>query len=177
MNKVVVISLVVFSLLSCITQITTRSVNQPVVSSIETKKFCDAVSFVLVDNGFDIKMLNESYGLINTEWRPVSSGADTVSTLFSALGEGPMTTYSRAMMIQVRLDEAGYKLTPKIKRMAHTTTLFGGSARETVHYPGPKEAEGKLAEKLVQEINQKLNLPNNYIWQEKVLAVGPEPGK
>ncbi len=175
MKKVVVISLVALGLLSCVTQITTRSVNQPVHGSVEIKKFCDAVSFVLVDNGFDIKMLNESYGLINTEWRPVSSGADTVSTLFSAFGEGPMTTYSRAMMIQVRLDEVGYKLTPKIKRMAHTTTMFGGSARENVYYPGPKEAEGKLAEKLVQEINQKLDLPNNYVWQEKVLEVRPQP--
>ena len=175
MKKIVILAILFAVLFGCVTAITTRMINQPIADPIETKNFLDIVSFVLIENGFDIKMLNETYGIISTEWRSVKSGADTAATILSALdSSSSMTSYSRALMIQIQMTEAGYILTPKLKRMSTTTSGFGGSSREQVDYPTPESPEGKLAVRIVEEINLKLGLPNNYIWEEKVIEIGQE---
>jgi uncharacterized lipoprotein len=150
-------------------------INQPVVDPIETKNFFDTVSYVLIENGFDIKMINETYGIISMEWRPVKSGADTAATILSAFdSSGSMTSYSRALMVQIQMTDTGYVLAPKLKRMSTTTSGFGRSSQENVDYPTPESHEGKLATKIVEEINIKLGLPNNYMWQEKVIEIGKD---
>jgi len=177
MKKIILISLMVLAivLVSCTTTITTRMVNQPVPNSIDTKQFLDAVTFVLVNNGFDIKMMNESFGLVNTDWRPVKSKSDTAANVLSALSAGfsggLMTNYSRVMMIQVQLNDTGYTLTPKLRRQARTSSIYGTSTDENVNYPDADSAEGQLAIRIVQEINGLLNLPNSYHWEEKVIEI------
>lgn len=175
MKKIIVLVLLFAVLFGCVTSITTRMINQPVANPIETKDFFDTVSYVLIENGFDIKMLNETYGIISTDWRTVRSGSDTAATILSALSSSSsMTSYSRAFMIQIQMTDTGYILTPKLKRMSTTTSGFGGSSQENVDYPKQDSAEGKLATKIVEEINLKLGLPNNYVWQEKVIEIGQE---
>ena len=101
----------------CATTMTTRSVIQPLSAGIEQKKITEAVTYVLIENGFDLKLVNESMGLITTEWREVKSGADTAANvlgiLSAGMGSGSYTSYSRAMMIQVKTANDGYQFTPK----------------------------------------------------------------
>jgi hypothetical protein len=125
MKRIIVLAILFTVLLGCVTAITTRMINQPVVDPIETKNFFDTVSYVLIENGFDIKMINETYSIIGTEWRPVKSGADTAATIQSAFdSSGSMTSYSRALMVQIQMTDTGYILTPKLKRMSTTTSGF-----------------------------------------------------
>ena len=60
MKKIYLMFLVLFIFIGCVTTITTRMVNQPIKKSIEDKKFLDSVSYVLTENGFEIKMINET---------------------------------------------------------------------------------------------------------------------
>ena len=164
-----VVTAAVAILVGCTTMITTRMIAQP--AQLEAKALLDAASYVLVGNGFDIKLINESFGLLTTEWRPVNSGADTAASVLSVLGSGPATVYSRVLMIQVqRGADGGYTLTPKIRRQAQTAF----QTQENVDYPTPQSAEGQLAEKIIQEINALLGLPNNYHWEEKTIEISPQ---
>jgi hypothetical protein len=165
--------LIILIIAACTTTMTTRTVTQPITDGMEMRMFLDAVTATLVQNGFDIKMLNESFGLVSTEWRPVKSGADTAATVLSALGSGPMTSYSRGMMIQFQKTDLGYIVTPKLKRMAQSQSLFG-TTQENVDYPTRESGEGKLVEKIIQEVNTLLGLDNTYYWEEKIIEIVPE---
>ena len=115
-------------------------------------------------------MINESFGIINTEWRGVKSGADTAMSVFSVLLSSSATKYSRDLMMQVKLTETGYKLAPKLRRKSKSSGLYGGSSEE-IEYPTQESPEGKLAMKIVEEINDKLGIGNDYIWEEKVITI------
>lgn len=169
--------IVIFLLLSCATTITTRMVTQLVLIGDNKKDVLDAITFVLSDNGFDIAMVNETYGICNTAWRPVQSGADTAATILSitasALSRGPSSysTFSREMMISVQLLENGYKIIPKVKRISSTTSIFATTERDDISYPTQDSAEGKLVNKLITEINQLLHIPDDYVWEEKEISI------
>ena len=161
--------------IGCATTITTRMVTQPAPNTIDTQTLLDAVTFVLVDNGFDIRMVNQSFGLVTTEWRPVNSGSDTAANILGAfsagMSGGPMTTYSRVMMFQIQITNAGYTLVPKVMRSAKTSSMYGNSSDQNVEYPSADQPEGQLAEKIIEEINQLLGLPDTYTWGEKTIEI------
>ncbi len=171
--KRVIIVMFVAIMAGCTTTITTRMINQSLTNTIEKQKLMDTIGFVLMDNGFDIKMANESFGIINTEWRAIKSGADTALTVFSAFLDSSMTKYSRDLMMQINLTETGYKLSPKLRRKSKSSGFYGGSTEE-IEYPTQESPEGKLAMKIVEEINDKLGIGNDYIWEEKVITIGEE---
>ncbi len=176
MKKITVLGLIVLIVMGCTTTITTRMINQPISEdTIERQKLLDTIGFVLIENGFDIKMVNESFGIVNTEWRTVESGVDTALNILSILGSSSSTTtHSRAMMIQIQITENGYKLSPKLKRISRTRSAFGGSSDDRVDYPTKDSPEGKLAVKILEEINRLLGIENNYLWEEKVITIGEE---
>lgn len=176
MKRITVLGLIVLVVMGCTTTITTRIINQPISKdTIERQKLLDTIGFVLIENGFDIKMVNESFGIVNTEWRTVESGADTALNILSILGSSSSTTtHSRAIMIQVQITENGYKLTPKLKRISRTRSAFGGSSDDRIDYPTKDSHEGKLAVKIVEEINEKLDIVSTYIWEEKTITIGEE---
>ena len=151
---------------SCTTTITTRVVIQPLQETVDTKAMTDAITYVLTNNGFDVAFINEKYGLINTNWRPIQSSADTAASVLSALGSalsrGPSSysTYSRDMMISFQLFANEYHVIPKLKRKTSTTGMFGGSSQEDVEYPPPESNEGKLVIKIITEINDLLKIPS-----------------
>lgn len=163
-------------LAGCATTITTRMVTQP-YSIDDKKKVLDAITFVLSENGFDIAMMNDAYGICNTTWRPVHSGADTAASILSiaasAMSRGPSSysTFSREMMISVQLLENGYKIIPKVKRVSSTTSLFATTERDDITYPTQSSDEGKLINKLISEINALLGIPDNYFWEEKEISI------
>ena len=175
MKKKYLIILVLFSFVACTTTMTSRILHQSFESSAEKKKILDAINYVLVENGFDIKMVNESFGIISTEWRPISRGADTAASILSAIASsGPARQYSSVFMIQAQIMENGYKLIPKMKSIQKTSGLWGTSQSDTVYYPEKNSNEAKIAIKLIEEINSLLGIPNDYYWEEKVITVGGE---
>ena len=180
-KNVLIVSALAAIVFSCTTTITTRVVIQPVQESMDTKAMTDAITYVLTNNGFDVAFINEKYGLINTDWRPIQSSADTAASVLSVLGSamssGPSSysTYSRDMMISFQLFANEYHVIPKLKRKTNTTGVFGGSSREDVEYPPPESNEGKLVIKIITEVNDLLKIPNDMQWQEKVITVGQEP--
>ena len=168
-------------LAACTTTITTRVAIQPVPETTQTKSMIDAITYVLENNGFGVALINEKYGLVNSDWRPIQSTADTAASVLSAVGSAmsksgsSYNTYSRDMMISFQLFTTEYRVIPKLKRKTSTTGLFGGSTREEVEYPAADSNEGKLVTKIAGELNRLLGVPDEIRWKEKVIHVGEEP--
>lgn len=168
------------AVLACTTTITTRLVIQPVQDATNMKSMTDAITYVLTNNGFDVAFINEKYGLINTNWRPIQSSADTAASVLSIVGaamsRGPSSysTFSRDMMISFQLFANEYHVIPKLKHRTNTIGLYGGSSREDVQYPTPDSSEGKLVTKIIGEINGLLKIPDDMQWEEKVITVGQD---
>ncbi len=163
MNRTLLLFVFIISILtSCTTTMTTRLVYQPMDDSIEMGKFLDAASAVLIENGFDIAMINMSYGIVNTGWRPIASGADTASTILSAFGDGPSQSYSRTLSVQIQRKEYSYIVIPKLKRIKQS--VFGG--QEDIEYPDQNSDEGKLVVKIIKRINELLRIKNDFSWEK-----------
>jgi hypothetical protein len=171
------VALVMFG---CATTIVTRVVIQPLSNISDRKDLMDAITYVLTNNGFNVAFINEKYGLVNSDWRPIQSGADTAASVLSALGSamssGPSSysTYSRDMMISFQILDNEYHIIPKLKRKSSSTSIFGGSNRENVEYPTSDSDEGKLVTKIVREINDLVHVPDDIQWEEKVVSVGED---
>jgi len=173
--------LIVLAFFSCATTITTRSVIQPVNDGVEKIKLTDAVSYALMENGFSIKLINESFGIVTSEWRDIKSGEDTAANVLGALVVGlaaasgspnsSYTSYSRKMMIEVKATDNGYQLIPKLARISNTSSLYNNVEHANVTYPDRNSKEGQIVIKIVEEINQLLGIQNNYIWEEKVVEI------
>ena len=173
--------LAVIMVAGCATTITTRMVTQTVPIDEDSKAIFDVITFVLTNNGFDIAMVNETYGLCNTNWRPVKSGADTAASVlsgaaalasaFAGSGSTSFSTYSREMMISVQLVENGYKVIPKLKRITSQKSVFATTESADISYPTQNSGEGKLVNKLIEEINGLLKISNNYVWEEKEVSI------
>jgi len=179
--KIVLTLAFLSALTGCTTTIVTRVVIQSVQESSDTKSIIDAITYVLTNNGFDVAFINEKYGIIKSDWRPIQSTADTAASVLSIVGsamsKGPSSysTYSRDMMISFQLFTIEYHVIPKLKRRTNTTSFYGGSSREDVEYPAADSNEGKLVTKIVKEINHLLGVSDDIQWREKVVHVGEEP--
>ena len=181
-NEIAILSLALASaLFSCATTIVTRVVVQPVPEGTDRKAMFDAITYVLTNNGFDVAFVNEEYGLVKSDWRPIQSGADTAASVLSIVGsamskrQSSYSTYSRDMMISFQLFSNDFRVIPKLKRKSNTTSLFGGSNTEHLEYPSAGSDEGKLVSKIVYEIDDLLRIPYDLQWEEKVVSIGSEP--
>jgi len=181
MGRLSFVAALLVILAACTTTIVTRVVIQPVPQATETKSMIDAITYVLENNGFGVAFINEKYGLVNSDWRPIQSSADTAASVLSAVGSAmsksgsSYNTYSRDMMISFQLFTTEYRAIPKLKRKTSTTGFFSGSTREDVEYPAADSHEGRLVTKIVGELNHILGVPDEIRWEEKVIHVGEEP--
>ncbi len=143
----------------------------------KNRDMLDAITYVLIENGFEIAMINESYGLVNTSYRKVISGTDTalsVVSIFAAAMSKTSSSYStfeREMMISIQVLDNGYKVIPKIKRISNTRSLFSTSSQDNVEYPTSDSAEGGLVNKIIHEINHQLRIIDDYEWTEKEISI------
>jgi hypothetical protein len=151
--------------------------DQQVSPAGDKKAMIDAITYTLTNNGFDIAFINDSYGLINTNWRPIQSGSDAaasaISIIASALSRGPTSysTFSRDMMISVQILESKYRVIPKLRHTTNTRSIYATSSRDNVEYPTPDSDEGKLVGKMIGEINRLLNIQDDIEWQEKEISI------
>ena len=178
MKKVILTLIGFLFIMGCTSTITTRNVTQviPTNKKAEDKKIMDTVNYVLIENGFEIKNINETFGLITTEWREIKDSGDTTANVLGAiavgLGGGSYTKYSRKMMVQVKIKKEGYQIIPKLVKEAKTNTTFKSNSDKNIFYPDKESNEGKLVIKILKEINGYLEIKNNYEWNEKTITVG-----
>lgn len=163
--------------IACSNTMITRRVIQPVPTNANAnkKKVTDAITYVLIENGFEIKTINESFGLVTTEWREVKNSGNTTANVLGAiavgLGGGTYTKYSRSMMLQIKTTESGYQITPKVAKISKSSNAFKSDTNQNVEYPTQDSVEGNLVGKIVEEINQLICIEDNYIWEEKQITV------
>lgn len=177
MKKKLIASLLLGSVFlnSCSSYIVTRLIRQDFLyesSNNDTKKkTLDAITYVLMSNGFEIDLVNESFGLVNTKWRQITNAGDFVGGIISSVlsDNGTYNTFEREFSIQIKLTDKGYELLPKMKSITKTNNRYGNTSTDTIIYPDSTSSEGKLAMKIVQEINNLLNIQNNYRWEEKTI--------
>ena len=167
----------IFLITSCATTITTRMATQNYLSTQSTKETIDAITFVLTDNGFDIAFMNDSYGLVNTNYRKIRSGTDTALTVLSILGaassrsSSSYSSFEREMMLSIQISDNGYKVIPKMRRITKSYSGFGTSASDYVEYPKSDTPEGQLVNKIIREINLLLGIQDNIVWEEKEISI------
>ncbi|TFG90856.1 MAG: hypothetical protein E4H15_06865 [Syntrophobacterales bacterium] len=162
-------------LAGCVTTIITRSAYQPYEQTFERKIIIDAITFSISENGFDIAMLNETYGIINTSWRKVTSGTDTAISVLSILGsKGSYSTYSRELSLTFKIDDTGYTVTPKLRKITNTTSKFSSGSSDYIEYPTQDSSEGKIMMKIMREINSALGISDQINWSEKEITVGED---
>jgi hypothetical protein len=169
-----------FFISSCATTIITRMITQNTKISIEKKNVMDAITYVLSNNGFDVAMMNENYGLVNTNYRKVVSGTDTALSVLSIIAAASSrtatsySTFAREMMLSFQINDNGYTVVPKVKRTSNTTSAFSTSSQDNVEYPTEDSAEGKLTNKIISEINNLLRIDDNYVWTEKEISISEQ---
>lgn len=175
--KKVMIMITCILFLGCATTITTRKITQNTDIKLGKKEVMDAITLVLFNNGFDVAMMNENYGLINTNYRIVNSGTDTALSVLnivaSSLSHNPSSysIYSRELMLTFQITNEGYIVIPKVKKIENSSSAFGHSSQDNIEYPVENSAEGKLTDKIITEINKMLGIENSFMWTEKEISV------
>ena len=135
--------------------------------TIDQKTAMDAVVCILSEHGFGIEKINESFGLIETEWKQTSDLADNMGkTILIGALSGSNTYYYQYMKLNFRITETGYTVTPlsrtesqKSNNLMNSSTTTGGKA------PTKTSDEAKIAIAIVEEINSLLKVNGSINWQ------------
>ena len=177
MKKLILSLVLVLLLFGCATRptILTRSVIQE-MEDVSNEDFIDTVSYVLTDNGFGIKFLNNKFGIVTTEWRKIKVTLDTATNVLSAVStffseDGKYVHCSSKMMIEVKVLNNGYQVVPKIAKLSEKDYSSVDFENAKVIYPKTNTKEGQLVIKIVKEINSLLNIQDSFDWREKQITL------
>ena len=177
MKKIILSMVVVILLFGCATRptILTRSVVQD-MEEISNEDFVDTVSYVLTDNGFGIKFLNNKFGIVITEWRRIKVNLDTTANVLNAVSsvfseDSDYVHRTSKMMIEVKILDNSYQVVPKIAKLREKDYSSVDFENAKVIYPKPDTKQGQLVIKIVQEINSLLNIPDSFNWREKQITL------
>ena len=127
----------------------------------------DTIVYVLSEHGFGIQMINESFGLIESDWKQTSDIADNIGTtiLIGALS-GSNTYYNRFIKLNFRVTETGYTVTPlSTTESQKSNSLINSSTTSGAKAPTKTSDEGKFAIAIVDEINSMLKIHGSINWQ------------
>lgn len=177
MKKIILSMVVVILLFGCATRptILTRSVVQD-MEEISNEDFVDTVSYVLTDNGFGIKFLNNKFGIVTTEWRRIKVNLDTTANVLNAVSsvfseDSDYVHRTSKMMIEVKILDNGYQVVPKIAKLREKDYSSADFENAKVIYPKADTKQGQLVIKIVQEINNLLNISDSFNWREKQITL------
>ena len=153
--------------LSCATTEYLTKGNVSFGKKIEQKTAMDTIVYVLSEHGFGVQMINESFGLIESDWKQTSDLADNIgTTILLGTLSGSNTYFNEFLKLNFRVTEDGYTVTPlykqeqqKSNRLANTSTTSGAKA------PVKTSDEGKFTIALVEEINSMLKIKGSINWQ------------
>jgi hypothetical protein len=171
----VIITILVFS--SCTTaNLTTRYIAMDYEQKFEQKDIIDAITYVLVNNRFEIETINETYGLVTTKWKDLGNlnenlGKSLVLSMLKTLGGGPTTTimFRDAVMLTFRLSENKYVVFPQQSSISSESSIFkSNESTSTAFSPTEESSIGQLVNKIITEINNLLGLSVEIIWEKEI---------
>ncbi len=153
--------------LSCATTEYLTKGNVSFENEIDQKTAMDGIVYVLTEHGFGIQMVNESFGLIESDWKQTSDISDNIgATILAGTLTGSNTYYNEFLKLNFRVTGKGYTVTPLYKQeqqksniIANTSTTNGAKA------PVKTSDEGKFTMALVEEINALLDINGSINWE------------
>lgn len=153
--------------LSCATTEYLEKGNVYFDDGVNQKSAMDAIVYVLSEHGFGIQMINESFGLIESDWKQTSDMTDNIGTtiLLGALS-GSNTYYYEYLKLNFRITESGYTVTPLYKQEHQkSNNLLNSSTTTGAKAPVKTSDEGKFTMSIVDEINSLLKIKGSINWQ------------
>lgn len=171
-KSIFIVSLVLltygFLALSCATTEYLEKGNVAFEEDMNQKKAMDAIVYVLSERGFNIQMINESFGLIESDWKQTSDMADNIgTTILVGTLTGSNTYYYTFLKLSFRVTDTGYTVTPLYKQENQkSNNLINSSTTSGNTSPVKTSAEAKLAMEIVDEINSMLKIKGSINWQE-----------
>ena len=150
----IILAIVVFSVyailaLSCATTEYLEKGNISFGKEIDQKTTMDTIVYVLSEHGFGIQMINESFGLIESDWKQTSDIAD-----------------NRYLKLNFRVTETGFTVSPLSNTESQkSNSLLTSSTTSGAKAPTKTSDEGKFTIAIVDEINSMLKVSGSIIWQ------------
>ena len=150
---------------------TTEYLNKGNVSfttETDKKNAMDAIVYVLSEHGITVSMINESFGLIQTDWKQTSDMEKNLGTtiLLGALAGGSNTYFYEYLKMDFRVTDTGYTVSPLYKQEQQKRNAFANSSATAVNKaPVKTSEEGQIVLKIVEEINSMLNINGEIIWE------------
>lgn len=128
------------------------------------KDTMDAITYVLHNNSFEIDNVNESFGIIYTKWKKTNY-SNAGMTLFAAAATGTAAKYSKYIKLDFKVDKNGYTISPHEKEVSVVNKFAQKSTSEVEVELKLDSDEGKDIQKIVDQINELLNIKDNADWQ------------
>lgn len=161
------LSIISVLFISCTTTEYLNKGNVSFSSEIDKKSAMDAIVYVLSEHSIGVQIVNESFGLIQSDWKQTSDMADNIGTtlLLGALS-GSNTYYYEYLKMDFRVTETGYTVSPLYKQeQQKSNNLFNSSTTAVNKAPVKTSDEAKVVMKIVDEINSILNVNGEIIWE------------
>lgn len=169
MKKLLLSLTVIFTLLAagCTTLNVTKFIEIDYQKEVDKGAVIDAISYVLLDNGFEIENINETYGMITTGWKDLHTETRNIGLTLLTASKYSSTLYSDAVKLTFRLTESGYTVYPKQSRISSTSNSLVRSSSSNELTPQENSIAGKLTSKVISEINELIDQPTQIVWQEE----------
>lgn len=161
------LSIISVLFISCTTTEYLNKGNISFSSEIDKKTAMDAIIYVLSEHGFGVQMVNESFGLIQSDWKQTSDMKDNIgTTILLGTLSGSNTYFYEYLKMDFRVTETGYTVTPLYKQeQQKSNNIFNSSTTTLNQAPGKSSDEGKIVIQIVEEINSILNVNGEIIWE------------
>lgn len=143
-----------------------------IYNKLGNKKTIDAITYVLSNNGFDVKTINETYGLVTTEWRSLDNAMANLGLTLLTASKYSSTTYTDSLQLTFNVKENGYTVIPKTMRTSYTSNAWTNTqSNSAATYPAADTTGGKLTSKVMKEIDELLGIESDIHWEEKEITV------
>lgn len=153
--------------LSCATTEYLSKGNVTFGPDIDQKSAMDAIVYVLTEHGFGVQMINESFGIIESDWKQTSDMSDNIGmSILAGTLTGSNTYYYEYLKLNFRVTENGYTVTPLYRQdQQKSNNLLNSSTTAVNKAPVKTSDEGKFTMEIVDEINSMLKVQGQIDWQ------------
>lgn len=124
---------------------------------MEKKTVMDAIVYVLSEHSMAVGMVNESFGLLQSEWTQTSDATGKVGKTLALGILGIKNNFPQYLKIDFKVTENGYTVIPH-----HRQELPKSNIEKA---PLAKSDEAKITMKIVEEINALLKIDSQAIWE------------
>ncbi len=133
----------------------------------DKKSVMDAIVYVLSEHGMSVSMINESFGLIQSDWSQTSDMEKNLGkTLALGMLSGANTYFYEYLKIDFKVSENGYIITPHYKQeQQKSNNLLNSSVTAVDKAPLRSSEEAQITIKIVYEINNLLQIDSQVSWE------------